>query len=135
MTLLTYMGVASLAFVMWFTWRAATGAQTGAGQSRRESIIEAWINIVIGFSVNFAANLVLIPLMADGHHVSAAANWWGGWVYTSISILRQYAIRRWANDRLHILAARLARRQTRLFHNFTHNLLRIRLWLRYIYNR
>lgn len=95
-------------FVAWFTWRQYTGPQSGTGQSRRQSIIEAWVNIGIGFSINFAANLVLIPMMTDGHAVSASANWWGGWVYTSISVLRQYVIRRWFNTAS--FAALLARR-------------------------
>lgn len=94
---LAALGALSALFVAWFTCRAYFSADSGTGQSRRASIVEAWTNIVIGFSINFAANLVLIPLMTDGHSVTVASNWWGGWVYTAISILRQYAIRRWFN--------------------------------------
>lgn len=107
MSLLTLLGMASFIFVAVFTWRAYTGPQAGGGQSRRSSIIEAWVNIAIGFSINFAANSVLFPLMV-GVSVSMEANWWGGWVYTSISILRQYAIRRWFNQRIQRAAQRLA---------------------------
>lgn len=99
MTMLHFLGLASMLFVVWFTWRAYSGPDTGQGQSRRESIIEAWTNIAIGFSTNFTANTFLLPLMTDGGHLSQISNWWGGWVYTAISMLRQYAIRRWFNSR------------------------------------
>lgn len=100
------LGLASMAFVVAFTIRAYYKDPT-SGQSPRESIIEAWVNIVIGFAINFAANLVVIPLMT-GATLSLAANFWGGWIYTSIAIVRQYAIRRWFNNRIHELAKRLA---------------------------
>jgi hypothetical protein len=105
--LLALLGASSMLFVVWFTWRQYTGPQVGQGQSRRQSIIEAWVNILIGFSINYVANLALFPLMV-GVQVSAEANWWGGWVYTTISILRQYAIRRWFNTQK--FSAYLARR-------------------------
>lgn len=99
MTIIEWLGAASMAFVIWFTWRAYTGRDVGQGQSRRASIIEAWTNIVIGFTVNFLANLVLLPMMTEGGHLSLMDNLWGGWVYTAISIARQYCIRRWFNSR------------------------------------
>lgn len=98
MSLLTALGVASMIFVGVFTWRAAIAAP-GAGQSPRSAIIEAWVNLAIGFSVNFTANLFLLPLV--GASFTAAENWWLGCIYTAISILRQYAIRRWFNAKLH----------------------------------
>lgn len=110
MSLLTILGLASMVFVCWFTWWTCTGPQGGAGQSRRESIIEAWTNIVIGFTLNFLVNLALIPLMTDGGRLSASANFWGGWIYTSISMLRQYTIRRWFNNHIHQFSAWLAQR-------------------------
>jgi hypothetical protein len=97
--LIAWLGAASMAFVVWFTWRAYTGPDVGVGQSRRASIIEAWTNIAIGFTLNYLANLVLLPLMTEGGHLSLMDNLWGGWVYTAISIARQFAIRRWFNSR------------------------------------
>jgi hypothetical protein len=94
--LITFLGIVSAAFVAWFTYRAYYGHDDGNGaQSRRESIIEAWTNIVIGFSINYAANLLLLPLV--GAELTAVNNFWLGWVYTAISILRQFAVRRWFN--------------------------------------
>lgn len=103
MTLLITLGLISLAFVAVFTYRAYTAAP-GAGQSPRSAIIEAWMNIVIGFSINFVANFLILPLI--GTHITASQNFWIGWIYTAVSIVRQYAIRRWFNAKLQ-RAARL----------------------------
>ena len=105
MTLLIILGLASLAFVAVFTYRAYT-ANPGAGQSPRSAILEAWMNIAVGFSINFIANFLILPLI--GAHPSAAQNFWMGWIYTAVSIVRHYAIRRWFNARLHEAAKRLA---------------------------
>ncbi len=105
MSLLEALGLASMAFVVVFTFRTAR-----AGGDPRAAIIEAWVNIVIGFSFNLAANWVLIPLMSEGGHFTAGSNFWGGWVYTVVSILRQYAIRRWFQTRLKAMVEGLARR-------------------------
>lgn len=82
-------------------------------QSRLGSLYEACINIVIGFTINFLANIWLIPAFASdgagGHaHLSLAANWWMGCVYTIISLVRSYTIRRWFNGKVHAAAQRLA---------------------------
>jgi hypothetical protein len=108
--LITALGLASMLFVVAFTWRACTGPDSGHGQSRRESIIEAWTNICIGFSLNYAANLFLLPMMTEGGHLTLVNNWWGGWVFTAISMIRQYAIRRFYNGRRFAawLASRIA---------------------------
>lgn len=55
------------------------------------------MNIVIGFSINYSANLLLLPLV--GAHLTAANNFWLGWTYTAVSIMRQYVVRRWFNSR------------------------------------
>lgn len=107
MTLLTTLGIASFCFVAVFTFRAYRAAP-GVGQSPRSAIIEAWLNICIGFTINYVANLLFLPLI--GAHVSMADNFWLGWIYTTVSIVRQYVIRRWFNSRLHSAAQRLAGR-------------------------
>lgn len=69
------------------------------GQTRRGSLIEAVVNVAIGFGVNFAANLVVLPLVF-GIEVGLAANLLVGTLYTFISIARQYVIRRWFEARI-----------------------------------
>jgi hypothetical protein len=77
-------------------------------QTRLGSFIEAWINVAIGFAINFVANLVILPLI--GFHISVGQNLFIGVLYTVISVARSYVIRRWFNARLHQAAQRLAAR-------------------------
>lgn len=97
MNLITALGLVSFAFVAVFTARAYKDDAQGNGQSRRSAIIEAWVNILIGFTINYAMNLILLPLV--GARITAMGNFMLGWTYTAISIVRQYAIRRWFNAR------------------------------------
>ena len=64
-------------------------------QSRRHSFIESWANIAIGYGVNFAANMVLFPIF--GWHISARQNVALGVIYTGISLVRSYTLRRLFN--------------------------------------
>lgn len=64
-------------------------------QSRLRSWYEAWINIFIGYAVNFVANLLVFPLF--GYNISVQDNLIIGVIYTGISLARQYIIRRWMN--------------------------------------
>lgn len=75
-------------------------------QTRLGSFIEAWINVLIGFSINFAANLLILPLI--GFHISLSQNLFIGVLYTFVSVARSYVIRRWFNARLHAAAQALA---------------------------
>lgn len=75
-------------------------------QTRLGSLIEAWINVAIGFAINFCANLLILPLI--GFHVTVSQNLFIGVLYTLISVARSYVIRRWFNARLHAAAQRLA---------------------------
>lgn len=71
-------------------------------QSRLSSLYEAVLNIVIGFSINFFANFLILPTI--NCHVTVAQNLWLGTLFTAVSLARQYAIRRWFNGRVHALA-------------------------------
>ena len=105
---LRLLGCVSIVVVVWFTWHACCMGRVGPGQSRRESIIEAWVNIAVGLSVNLVANVFLLPLV--GAKMTLANNLWLGCTFTAVSILRQYAIRRWFNNGIHTFAAKVARR-------------------------
>lgn len=67
-------------------------------QSRRSSFIEALINVAIGFSINYCANMLIFPLF--GFHISPGSNLLMGVIYTGISIMRSYVVRRWFNARI-----------------------------------
>lgn len=100
-----FWGLLSMAFVTWFTWFEATRKNQGSGQTKRMSLVEAWANIVLGFSVNLVGNIVIIPMMTDGHGATLAGNFWGGWIFTTVSLVRQYSIRRFFSNHIHRFAA------------------------------
>ena len=75
-------------------------------QTRIGSLIEAGINILIGFWINYVANLLILPLF--GFNVSLTDNLYLGLIYTVISVARSYGVRRWFEGRIHKLAERLA---------------------------
>lgn len=77
-------------------------------QTRLGSFIEAWINVILGFCINFCANLLILPLI--GFHISVSQNLFIGVLYTLISVARSYVVRRWFNARLHAAAQALAGR-------------------------
>lgn len=76
-------------------------------QTRTGSLIEACINVAIGFWINFAANLLILPLF--GWQVTVTQNFALGALYTAISIARSYAVRRWFNGRIARAAERIER--------------------------
>jgi hypothetical protein len=75
-------------------------------QSRKGSLVEALINVAIGFAINFTANALIFPLF--GWHIDARANLLLGFIYTLISIVRSYCIRRCFNARIQRFAARVS---------------------------
>ena len=77
-------------------------------QSRLGSLIEAITNLVIGFAINWCANMVILPMFGFDIKPSAAFNM--GLVFTVISLIRQYSLRRWFNARLHKAAQSIATR-------------------------
>ena len=74
-----------------------TSRKKSAGiQSRLGSFVEAWANIFVGFSINFTANMLILPRF--GFHTLTAEKAFGiGCVFTVISLCRSYIIRRWFN--------------------------------------
>lgn len=86
MSALTLLGIASMAFVLAFTLH-----RYRAGRNPRRAIVEAWANLVVGFGINFIANFAILPLV--GASFTAAENWWLGWLYTAVSVVRQYSLR------------------------------------------
>jgi len=93
--------IASLSFVFCvaFTIYCANVEHDGKGQSVKDSILEAWSNIVVGFSINFVANLFILPQVTEG--LTLTENFAIGWIYTAIAMVRSFAIRRWHNAKLH----------------------------------
>lgn len=74
-------------------------------QSKRSSFIEALVNVVIGYWVSFAANALVLPHF--GFNITLSQNLMIGFIFTLISIVRSYCIRRWFNSYIVRLANRV----------------------------
>ena len=80
-------------------------------QTRLGSFIEACVNVAIGLAISLVANALVFPRF--GFHPSLSDNVWISVIYTVISLVRSYVLRRWFNARLHAGAAALATRVQR----------------------
>lgn len=75
-------------------------------QSKLGSLIEACINTAIGFLTTLVLAPIVYPLF--GHTFTLAQNLGITGIFTVVSILRGYAVRRWFNLRIKRLAALIA---------------------------
>lgn len=64
-------------------------------QSRIGSFIEAWANIAVGFGINWFVNMTVLPVF--GFHVTGGEAFRIGLIFTAISLVRSYVLRRWFN--------------------------------------
>jgi hypothetical protein len=64
-------------------------------QTRTGSLAEAGVNIVVGFSINWCANMLVLPLF--GFQVTGGQAFGIGLFFTVISLVRSYVLRRWFN--------------------------------------
>lgn len=67
-------------------------------QARIDSFMESLTNVAIGFGINFAANVLILPAVL-GVPVDFTALGLIGLLYTIISVVRSYTIRRVFNGR------------------------------------
>lgn len=74
-------------------------------QTKLGSILEAWANIFIGFGINFMANILILPMFGF-KTLTLGKNFEIGLLYTIISLVRSYYLRRMFNRirRLHHVA-------------------------------
>jgi hypothetical protein len=61
-------------------------------QTRLGSLIESWANVAIGFAINWTANMLIFPLF--GFNITAGQAFHVGIIFTVISVVRSYALRR-----------------------------------------
>lgn len=64
-------------------------------QSRLLSLAEAVANVIVGYGVSVLANWIVLP--AFGYAVTLRDSFTIGLVFTVISLVRSYVIRRWFN--------------------------------------
>ena len=107
MSTLTLLGIVSLLLVMAFTIAVYRDDTAHDGlQTRRQAIVEVWIGICIGFALNWFLNWFLLPMV--GARFTGMENFWLGAIYTLASVIRGYAIRRWASRNITAFSAWVA---------------------------
>lgn len=67
-------------------------------QSRRMSAIESVVNVVVGLLVAYSTQVLVFPLFGlhatVGEHIAISA------IFTAVSLVRSYALRRVFNNRI-----------------------------------
>ena len=74
-------------------------------QSKLDSFIEAWLNVLIGFGVSVLANFVIFPLVGIGASTNQIIA--VGIFMTFVSVARSYLVRRFANKYLAQIRAKI----------------------------
>jgi hypothetical protein len=64
-------------------------------QSKLGSFVEASANIVVGFAINWSANMLVFPMF--GFNITAGQAFWVGVIFTGFSLVRSYILRRYFN--------------------------------------
>ena len=80
-------------------WRSLAGCKgMSERQTHIDSFMESVVNIAIGLVVSTAANALVLPAVT-GHPLTLGQNVALSVIYTLISLVRSYAIRRTFNGR------------------------------------
>lgn len=74
-------------------------------QSRLGSFVEAIVNVLIRFTINWAMNMAVLPLF--GFNVTPGQAFHMGLIFTVVSVARSYAVRRWFNRYIHRMAMKI----------------------------
>ncbi len=77
-------------------------------QSKLESLAEVGVNIVIGWVVGLTAQVFFFPLI--GIVATFNQNFISSIIFTVISIVRSYAVRRWFNAGIHKFVINIIRK-------------------------
>ena len=77
-------------------------------QSKLESLAEVGINVIIGWIIGLLTQVFFFPMI--GIEATLSQNFISSIVFTIISIVRSYAIRRWFNAGIHKFVVNLIRK-------------------------
>ena len=66
-------------------------------QTKRQSLIESLTSTTIGIIIGIVLNLTVLPMF--GYPVSLSDSLWISVIFTIVSIIRSYIIRRWFNSK------------------------------------
>lgn len=67
-------------------------------QNKAQSLIETLTNVSIGYIISFIANITVLPMF--GYDISLTDGFWISMIFTVISVIRGYIVRRWFNMRI-----------------------------------
>ena len=65
-------------------------------QTKKESLIESLTSTTIGIIIGIVLNLTILPMF--GYPVSLSDSLWISVIFTAVSIIRGYVVRRWFNS-------------------------------------
>lgn len=77
-------------------------------QSKLESLAEVFLNVAIGWVIALITQLVVFPMF--GIHVTVGEQLSISVIFTVVSIIRGYIIRRWFNAGIHKIVIAFVRR-------------------------
>ena len=66
-------------------------------QTKKQSLIETLTNVGIGWFISFIANMLVLPLF--GYNINLTDGVLISIIFTIISIVRGYVVRRWFNSK------------------------------------
>ena len=66
-------------------------------QTKKQSLIESLTSTTIGIIIGIVLNLTILPIF--GYPVSVVDSLWISVIFTVVSIIRSYIIRRWFNSK------------------------------------
>jgi len=77
-------------------------------QSKLESLAEIGFNVLVGWIIGLVAQIFFFPLI--GIEATFSQNFVSSVVFTVISIVRSYVIRRWFNAGIHKFVVNIVRK-------------------------
>lgn len=67
-------------------------------QNKSQSLIETLTNVSIGYIISFIANITVLPMF--GYDINLTDGFWISMIFTVISVIRGYIVRRRFNMRI-----------------------------------
>ena len=66
-------------------------------QSKKQSLIETLTSVFVGWLIGVILNLTVLPLF--DYNITVVDSLWVSLIFTVVSIIRGYIIRRWFNSK------------------------------------
>ena len=66
-------------------------------QTKRQSLIETLTSVFVGWLIGVILNMLVLPLF--DYKVTVADSLWVSLIFTAVSVIRGYIIRRWFNSK------------------------------------